>query len=72
MFNNWFKYIKFCKKPASGGMPANENKMTNNESDSKGWFFDNPDKSSISSKDMCYFFSSLTNMKIDQDSLKYK
>ncbi len=38
------------KKPANGGMPANENNMISKDNDKIGWFFDKPDKSSMVSK----------------------
>ena len=42
------KSVNLPKKPAIGGMPANENKIINKDSDNNGWFLDKPDKSLIS------------------------
>ena len=56
LFYNWHEDIKFCKKPASGGIPARENNTTN-AIDRTGWFVDNPDRSSIFIKK--YFFLSI-------------
>ena len=37
----------FAKKPAKGGIPAKENNITSKHKDNSGWFFDNPERSSI-------------------------